>query len=282
MAEERHEAMGQADLHGIERVERAAWLDLFSMAPEDCVARLGLRSTRHPVAAVLAAREAPLVEFNRTLALGIDRPAGRSDLDRLAEWMRTHCNPVRALAVPPGASRGTILAWLRDGGGTPHGSGVAKLHRDASPAPDPACRTSLAVRLAEAAEAARYGAVVQGGFEAPPPFARWFSGLVGRPGWTTCLAYDGDVPVASGALFLNGGGCAWVGVTATLPSHRRRGAQAAIVARLLREGAAKGVAGFAAETTQPPTEEDGAHGSYRNLLRAGFSVAYLRPEYRFS
>jgi hypothetical protein len=281
MAERRQDAVGEADLHAIERIEREAWMDLFSIAPEECVAQLGLWSARHPVAAVLAAREAPLVEFNRTLALGIDQPVGRHDLDRLAERMRTHCNPVRALAVPPVASRGTILAWLQDRGGTPHGSGVAKLHRDASPAPDPACRTSLAVRLAEAPEAACFGAAVQGGFEAPPPFARWFSGLVGRTRWKTCLAYDGDIPVASGALFLNGDR-AWLGVTATLPSHRRRGAQAAIVARLLHEGAANGVAGFAAETTQPPAEEDGAHGSYGNLLRAGFSVAYVRPEYRFS
>ena len=73
-------------------------------------------------------------------------------------------------------------------------------------------------------------------------------------------------PVAAAGLYL-GGETAYVAFTATLPSHRRRGAQAALIERCLRVGLALGARRAAA--TAP------AH-SLDNLMRAGFSPLYAR------
>ena len=64
---------------------------------------------------------------------------------------------------------------------------------------------------------------------------------------------------------------------ATLPSHRRRGAQGALVARWIRDGLALGCRFFAAEAAEDTPESP--NRSYHNLLRAGFRLAYLRRNY---
>jgi GNAT superfamily N-acetyltransferase len=103
--------------------------------------------------------------------------------------------------------------------------------------------------------------------------ASWAGRLVGRSGWSCVMAFDGAAPVATGALFVSGD-YAWLGFDATLPSHRRRGAQSALLARRLQEAAARGARLATLETgARLPGRPD---NSYRNILRAGFAEAYLR------
>jgi len=140
-------------------------------------------------------------------------------------------------------------------------------------------QTTFEIRVVEPQDAALFGNVVEAGFEAPPAFASWFSGLVGRPKWRIYLAYEGKDPVASGAMFLDRG-WAWMGIDATLPDYRRRGAQAALLSRRITDGIATGVEGFTGETDQPGMGHKASQSSYRNFLRAGFCVAYTRDNYR--
>jgi hypothetical protein len=93
------------------------------------------------------------------------------------------------------------------------------------------------------------------------------------------LVYDGNNPVASGAMFIDRG-WAWTGIDATLPAYRRRGAQAALLSRRISDGLAAGVAGFTGETDRPGVGREASQSSYRNFLRAGFSVAYTRDNIR--
>jgi len=58
--------------------------------------------------------------------------------------------------------------------------------------------------------------------------------LAGRKGWFLYLAMDGDMPVATGALYLSdaaGERFAELNFGSTLPDHRGRGAQSALIAR---------------------------------------------------
>jgi hypothetical protein len=45
---------------------------------------------------------------------------------------------------------------------------------------------------------------------------------VDQPGWAHYPAFDGETPVAGGALFVQGD-VGWLGIGSTLPAHRRRG-----------------------------------------------------------
>ena len=90
------------------------------------------------------------------------------------------------------------------------------------------------------------------------------------------LALDGAVPVAAAAMFERDG-YAWLGMMGTLESHRRRGAQGALLAARVRAGQAAGVRVFALETA--PDWPDLPGGSLRNAARGGFRVAYARPSW---
>jgi GNAT superfamily N-acetyltransferase len=131
------------------------------------------------------------------------------------------------------------------------------------------------VRIAEADE--RFGEVFLAGYGLPASLAGWFAVLPGRPGWHCLSAYDGDEPVAAGALFVVDG-IGWLGFGATLPQVRGRGAQSALLAARVTRAHELGVEVVVTETGAP---RDGQPGpSYRNILRAGFREAYLRPNYR--
>jgi hypothetical protein len=271
--------MDRSAVVSIEQIEREAWLDLFSVAPAQFVNDWGAQSARLPAAAVFGLREAPLVEFNRALGIGVEQQPSEEELDRVTAWLRTHGNSAWALQIAPVACSEVLLRWMEHSGLKADGSGVAKFQRGPSQAADYSLQSDFEIHAVAPHDAALFGTVVQAGFEAPPAFASWFSGLVGRPRWRIYLVYDGNNPVASGAMFIDRG-WAWMGIDATLPAYRRRGAQAALLSRRISDGLAAGVAGFTGETDRPGVGREASQSSYRNFLRAGFSVAYTRDNIR--
>lgn len=112
--------------------------------------------------------------------------------------------------------------------------------------------------------------VCEAAFGLPEP-AWWTSGL-GRPGRFQLLAYDGDTPVATAAMHVHGD-VAHIGAAGTVPAHRGRGAQAALLAARLRLAADAGAALVGVKC-----EEGGT--SYRNLLRAGFALSETVTHWR--
>jgi ribosomal protein S18 acetylase RimI-like enzyme len=271
--------MDKSAVASIEQIEREAWLDLFSVAPADIANLWGAWTARLPAATVFALRGAPLVEFNRALGIGVERPATEEGLDHVTAWLRTHANPAWALQIAPVDRSDALLRWMEHRGLTADSSGVAKFLRRRSEIADQSLHTTFKIKAVEPQDAALFGLVVQAGFEAPPAFAPWFAGLVGRPKWRIYLAYDGKDPIASGAMFIDRG-WAWMGIDATLPAYRRQGAQVALLSRRISDGLAAGVEGYTAETDRPIVEHEAAQSSYRNYLRAGFRVAYTRDNYR--
>lgn len=94
----------------------------------------------------------------------------------------------------------------------------------------------------------------------------WWVAPLGSPGWTQLVVYDGDAPLATGALHV-AGELAWLGAASTVPGARGRGAHTALLAHRLRLAADLG-AGRVVAKAQPGS------ASHRNLLRAGFAPAY--------
>jgi hypothetical protein len=264
----------------LELVERDAWLDLFAAVPDDCAQNFGISSQRLGDVGVLASREIPIVEFNRAMCVGIAVPATETELDEVSAWLETNAGPGWALQVAPAAQTGAVLGWLRCRAMTAAGTGWAKFERGTSPVAH--TRPSrVHVKLVNAESAGAFGRVVQAGFGLPGGTAKWFGALSGRPGWRLYLAYDGETPIASGAAFVQHG-VAWFGIDATLTGYRRRGAQNALISRRIEDGRAARLAGFTAETGQPSAGQEAAHTSYSNYTRAGFTPAYVRPNYKLA
>ena len=90
------------------------------------------------------------------------------------------------------------------------------------------------------------------------------------------VIFDGDVPVAVAALFIKGKVASFLGA-ATLESHRKMGAQSALLARRIEDANDAGCKWMVSETWEEQPEFH--NSSYHNMLRAGFKLAYPRPNF---
>jgi GNAT superfamily N-acetyltransferase len=114
------------------------------------------------------------------------------------------------------------------------------------------------------------------GFGMSEPVRPWLAATVGRASWQHYLAFDGEIPVAGAALFVRQG-LGWLGIASTLPTHRGRGAQSALIARRVHDAIELGCSFMAVETAEDHPERP--NPSFRNVVRFGFEVAYQRPNF---
>jgi GNAT superfamily N-acetyltransferase len=244
----------------LERIELAAVLDLFAAAPPDVAAELDLAVIQLDAGAgfSIGAEPKPLL-FNRALGLEDDRP-----LSELERWSASRDCPL-AVSVPAGAE---LEHSLRERGYERRRS-LMKFRRDTRSPPD--ASTPLRVAQLGVEHAASFGTVVADVFGMPAPMARWVAALCGRESWSCFGAFDDDGLVGTGAVYVAGED-AWLGVAATLPRARGRGAQSAILAGRVEAAAAAGAYTLAVETGDRVDGEAGP--SFRNILRAGFEEAF--------
>jgi GNAT superfamily N-acetyltransferase len=253
----------------LEAIERDAWVDLFAAATDPVRQSLGLACKRIDDGALLICRGIDHIQFNRLAALGLGAPARAETVDHaVAEFDRAGLKNW-IVQVPEQA---VGLAEICTGRGLrPHPRAWVKFRRAATPFE---AATRLTVRAADPAEARPFGATAAAAFGMPAMVGDWLARLVGRPRWHCLLALDGGQPVAAGALFADSG-YAWLGIGGTLSSHRRFGAQSALLAARIAKAAELGCTWLTTETGLPQPGEAGP--SYRNIQRAGFEIAYVRP-----
>jgi hypothetical protein len=238
------------------------------------VANYGVRTARIGAAFGLALRRVDLPMLNRVVGLGLG--SERDQLERAIDEIFSLYGgaPVTFLVQVSPTVLTPELDRLLESRGLQRMDNWACLIRGIETPPE--IPTSLRIERVglEYAEAAAQ--VACAGFELPAEYGLFLQRLVGRPGWQHYLAFDGDQPVATGALYVEGG-VGYLTFGATLATHRGRGAQGAIIVRRIREAAALGCRWLVSETAEDLPERP--FPSYRNMLRAGFRLAYLRPNY---
>ncbi len=211
--------------------------------------------------------------FNRIIGLGIGSPATETVLDQSIALLRDAGAKTLCVQLSPLAEPAPLTDWLRARGFT-HGTNWAKLMRDNAPAP--AVQTDLRVESIGVEYAEILTGVAITAFGMPPELRPLVGGCVGKPGWHHYLGFDEEQPVSAAAMFVSGG-VGWLGLGSTLESHRKRGGQAAMFARRIQDGLDLGCKWFITEAAEDTPESP--NPSYHNMLRAGFRLAYLRPNY---
>jgi GNAT superfamily N-acetyltransferase len=212
------------------------------------------------VLSVPEAPESPML--NRVVGLGIGRPATEASLDEALAAIGA--GVTFYVAVAPGARPVELPDWLQARGLEP-GWGWMTFRRDVE-AP-PSAETALRLVEVDTADgAAVFSRIVRVGFGLPettePRLAR-----MPDSGWLCWLAFDGDEPAGGGALYV-AEGVAYLSFAATLPAHRGKGAQNALLAARIRRAAELGCDLVITETGE--RRDDQPSNSYRNILRAGF------------
>jgi hypothetical protein len=259
-----------------QRIEEAVYVDIVEAAPAAYARANGLRTERIAGATCFACQGLPGFLFNRVLRLGTERAASESDVDGISDWMREHAAAKYNYGLDPNAQPASLSESLRARGLSPSGGGLARFWRDASVPAAPVDCPYVAQEVGVESQA-EFGQTVQETFGFPPGFAEWMAALPGRAKWHTYVAHDGRTPVGVGALYVDQG-TAWLGITGTIAAYRRGGVQSLLLARCIDDAIAIGVDGIHVETGHP-APGDTAGPSYRNILRAGFELLFVREEF---
>lgn len=263
------------DTSALDACERHFWNDVWNSVPAELAREKGVeRREFGPVRASIA-RELPRVGM-MNLVLGATEPGAVEEghLAAAVEWAGSHGVHFYVPVTPGLPETAAAEAWL-EANGLSQGYAWMKFIRDAHPprfrAPD-----VEVVELTDP-EQAPFGMIVATGFELPAWASAFFAELPRLEGWRCYGArVDGEVQ-ACAAMHIHGD-LAEFGPAATLEPARGRGCQLALLHRRILDAIEAGCRTFWVETGE--RIPDKLSTSYRNILRAGFEEAYLRPNWR--
>lgn len=256
-----------------DELEADAWVDMFHAAP----APLGLVEKTVAGARLLIAPRIPLGMLNRVIGLGTFGDFSDSALDEVIAQFRSAGGPTCWVQVSPAAPAALTEALVARGFSPAPRPSWAKVLRGAE-AP-PTIATPFTIREVGPEHADAVAAVLVAAHEMPPPVHPWNKALVGRPGWRAFAAFEGDTIVAAGFLH-QGGDRAWLGLGGTVASHRKRGAQGALMATRIEAAIAAGARYIGTETGEPVAGEP--NPSLANMYRCGFRKVASRLNYRWA
>jgi hypothetical protein len=263
-----------ASTDDLERIEIDAWRDYCAAAPPPFAQAVGLETIDLDGPLLALCRRIDHYQFNRLLGGGLGSDVHGNALDMAAARFREAGLRNGYLQIAPGARAATLEAKARAIGLKPMERTWVKFSRGDQAVP--AVPTSLVIEPAQPAAAMHFGRAVVAGFGMPEALAPWLAAIVGRKGWHAYVARDGAAVVGGAAMYVEGGR-AWLGIGAVQATAQRRGGQAALLARRIADGLKQGARWFATETGKPLAGEP--HPSFSNIQRAGFEIAYERPNW---
>lgn len=242
-------------MHELERISLSAYLPVYGTNALDVGGATCLRAPHAP--------DAPML--NRVLGLGRD---GRTDEAMLDEALGAMGDTAFYVAVSPDAD--AALDGILAARGLEPGWGWMLFERGTLPAIT--TETNLQVVEVGADRANDWARIVVAAYGLPIDSLPWLSALPGLPHWHAFLALDGDEPAASAAVWIDPP-AAYFGMAGTLPGHRGKGGQGALLATRIERALEAGCTRLVTETGEHRDDRPG--NSYRNILRHGFEERFV-------
>lgn len=264
------------DSAALDRVERRFWREVWESVPEEIAREHGIELRDFgPIQAVIVTDLPEVGMLN--LLLGAAEDPGGENLARASDWAGKRGIAPYVPLTPGLPGSAAAAEWLQANGFEPAYAWM-KFVRDPHPPRFPMPDGVEVVELS-ASDEEPFGTIAAIGFGLPAWAAEFFAHLPGRKGWRCYVAkVDGEAQ-ACGAMLIEEG-TAEFGVAATLEGARGRGCQTALLHRRISDAAEAGCHTLFVETGERVPDRPSA--SYRNILRAGFEEAYLRPNWQRS
>lgn len=259
--------------YSLEQIEIAAWRDFYLAAVELPNNPLDIRVVDLDDAIATVFPSSNVLAMNRVIGLGTKRPISADSLKRIIDIYHQAGVSRFFVQLHPATLTSEATAVLAECD-LQHYNNWVKLSRPAEPLKR--VTTELTVKEIGPDEAEPFARIVGDSFGWDEPFLIWGKALVGRSGWRFYMAYDGDEPVATGGFYL-ADKIAWIDFAATKETHRGRGAQSALLKRRIDDAISMGCEQLVVETAEQTSEKEAP--SYRNMIRYGFTEAYVRPNY---
>jgi GNAT superfamily N-acetyltransferase len=260
----------------LDRTERRFWREIWESVPAEVAAEHGIEmQVFGPLQATLAASLPDRTMMNLLLGAAEPGAAAGGHLEAAVAWA-DQLGVDAYVPVTPGLPDSEAAEeWLAANGFAP-GYSWMKFLRDAHP---PRFKVTGDVEVVELTEPEQepFGMIAATGFGLPAWAAAFFAGLPGREGWRCYVARVDGTAQACAAMLVDGT-VAELGIAATLEPARGRGCQPALLHRRIVDAATAGCETLLVETGERVPGRPSV--SYRNILRAGFREAYLRPNWQ--
>lgn len=263
------------DAPHLETHEARAFTELFRLAPSDLRQALGLEAFAIGSGRGVMTSAFDILAFNRVTATGIGEPVTPSTLTEIVNRYADAGIPRFFFQLAPQAEPAELADLLTSQGFSPYNNWT-KLYRTVDD--PPAADTDLQIRRIGPEHGDTFAGVLCRAFEWPESLQPVIAALVGKPGWTHYLAFDGQVPAATAAMYTDGAWC-WIDFASTAADYRGRRAQSALICRRLCDAAGLGCRHVIVETAEDLPDKPGI--SCRNLQKLGFQIAYLRPNWLY-
>jgi hypothetical protein len=261
---------------GIERIEAEAWAQLHQSMPAAQRQRMGVEVHRYGSAVALITARSGTLAVNRVIGLGFDEPLREARIDEIIARYRTAGSSRFLIQWSPEAWPTTVPEWLGTRGFRLIPPTVKFLRGPLRDGEKSTAYSDLRVMEIGPDEADLYEATVAEPLGVPEELSAGIRSTVGHPGWRYYLAFDGNQAVAGAAMYSENQG-AWCGLTATMETHRARGAQSSLLGRRVADATADGCWCITADTI--PDTPERRNPSFHNMRRAGFEVLYDRANY---
>ena len=243
-----------------------------AMAPPPVRTRLGIAVERIGGGVAMSVRNDVTGYFSKALGFGFAEPVTADLTNRVLGFYEQHGSPGATLQIAPEVlpeNWGDICASHQLRADGPWWKLACPI-KDAIP--QPSDLRAGPVGLDEVDEWVR---VLLDGFGMPHSLADMMTaGIDG--GLQPFAVWDGEKMVAAADLYVHHG-VGSLNATATLPTHRNRGAQTALIAARIRAAGKAGCRWLVAETAV--AEHGTSSPSFRNLKRAGLQPWYVRQNW---
>jgi GNAT superfamily N-acetyltransferase len=264
------------DRRRLDLSERHFWRDIWKSAPAEVAAEHGIELREFGPVQASIVTDLPSVGM-MNLVLGATEPGAVVDghLAAAAEWVGSRGVRSYVPATPGLPDADAAEAWLAANGFS-RGYAWMKFVRDAHP-PRFAAPESVEVVELTVADQEPFGMIAATGFGLPAWGSAFFAGLPDHPDWRCYAARVNGEAQACAAMHIHAG-VAEFGIAATLEPARGRGCQLALLRRRILDAIDAGCHTLFVETGERAPDHPAS--SYRNILRAGFEEAYLRPNWQ--
>ncbi|MEL6821248.1 MAG: GNAT family N-acetyltransferase [Calditrichota bacterium] len=254
----------------LEKSEAAYWCKYYNHS-------YGLNSPAKTIAGAFAGAVPALdvLALNRVIGLGMSEPVSTDHIDEIVDFYRTAGSKRFFIQLSPHATQNNIREMLL-AKGFRHHNNWAKLLRKAE-TPLPTVESKLSIKKVTLEDAETYGKMIYDSFDWDDPrMFRWLSSTVGKEGYQQFLIMLDDVPVGAAALHIMDiyASMAFAG---TLTDYRGLGGQSLLLQTRIKAAKEAGCRYMISETSEQ--KPDKPVMSYRNMLRFGFEVAYLRENW---
>jgi hypothetical protein len=271
-------AIGQSEAAAIEAAEARAWADVYSAAPEDWAAEVGLGFREVAGALVIQWAATGRRYFSRTIGLGVHEPASGEAIDEILRgWDEAGISMFLLQSLPHCRPDG-YEELLRERGLEPFDA-QDRVVRGGEPlaVSEPPSERELRAERVTAETADEWAGFLQSVYHLDT--GPWLQHLIGRPGWHQYVVREDGQLVGARGMYVGPDGAAWLGMDAPVPGVMTDDYDPddALLAFAVADGLTRGATSFLADIELPSAELDTP--AYPTFARLGFRRPYVRTHW---